>query len=80
MEFCDGNTLREVIDRHHGGLFRDEALLWKLFRQVLEALSYVHKKGLIHRDVKPTNIFISREDGGHAKLGDFGLTTQVSVP
>jgi len=75
MEYCDGNTLKEVIQ--HGELQQDEALIWKLFRQVLDALAYVHSKGLIHRDLKPPNIFLSKEDGGHAKLGDFGLTTEV---
>jgi len=75
MEYCDGNTLRQVLDS--GELVKDEALIWKLFRQVLDALAYVHMKGLIHRDLKPSNVFLSKEDGGHAKLGDFGLTTEV---
>ena len=73
MEYCDGTTLREVINS--GKLQEDEALVWKLFRQILDALAYIHGKGLIHRDLKPVNIFLSREDGGHTKLGDFGLTT-----
>eukprot|EP00913_Durusdinium_trenchii_P016688 g15687.t1 len=51
MEFCDGTTLREAIIS--GELQKDEALIWKLFRQVLDALAYVHSKDLIHRDVKP---------------------------
>jgi len=76
MEFCDGTTLREAIIS--GELQKDEALIWKLFRQVLDALAYVHSKGLIHRDVKPPNIFLSRAEGGHAKLGDFGLSTQLA--
>eukprot|EP00930_Biecheleria_cincta_P047815 TRINITY_DN33216_c0_g1_i1.p1 TRINITY_DN33216_c0_g1~~TRINITY_DN33216_c0_g1_i1.p1 ORF type:complete len:1572 (-),score=289.98 TRINITY_DN33216_c0_g1_i1:89-4804(-) len=75
MEFCDGTTLREAINS--GELHKDEALIWKLFRQVLDALAYLHSKGLIHRDIKPPNIFLSRADGGHAKLGDFGLSTNV---
>eukprot|EP00927_Polykrikos_kofoidii_P047958 TRINITY_DN42220_c0_g1_i1.p1 TRINITY_DN42220_c0_g1~~TRINITY_DN42220_c0_g1_i1.p1 ORF type:complete len:1135 (+),score=184.84 TRINITY_DN42220_c0_g1_i1:215-3619(+) len=75
MEFCDGTTLRDVIDS--GELIKDEVLIWKLFRQVLDALAYVHSKGLIHRDLKPPNIFLSVAHGGHAKLGDFGLTTEA---
>ncbi|CAK0800505.1 unnamed protein product, partial [Prorocentrum cordatum] len=69
MEFCDGTTLREAIDR--GVLHQDEAAIWKLFRQVLDALAYVHSKKLIHRDLKPANVFLSSEGGGHVKLGDF---------
>eukprot|EP00437_Effrenium_voratum_P071609 CAMPEP_0181493024 /NCGR_PEP_ID=MMETSP1110-20121109/51001_1 /TAXON_ID=174948 /ORGANISM="Symbiodinium sp., Strain CCMP421" /LENGTH=153 /DNA_ID=CAMNT_0023620309 /DNA_START=3 /DNA_END=460 /DNA_ORIENTATION=- len=76
MEFCDGTTLREAIGS--GALHKDEALIWKLFRQVLDALAYMHSRGLIHRDVKPPNIFLSKAEGGHAKLGDFGLSTEMA--
>ena len=41
--------------------------------QVLEAVLYVHQKGLMHRDLKPSNIFFSLE--GSVKVGDFGLVT-----
>ena len=41
--------------------------------QVLEAVMYVHQKGLMHRDLKPSNIFFSLE--GSVKVGDFGLVT-----
>lgn len=41
--------------------------------QVLDAVAYVHMKGLMHRDLKPSNIFFSLE--GSVKVGDFGLVT-----
>ena len=44
--------------------------------QVLEAVTYVHQKGLMHRDLKPSNIFFSLE--GTVKVGDFGLVTGTS--
>ena len=43
---------------------------------MLEALVYIHKKGLIHRDLKPANIFLDQHD--NVKLGDFGLAIKVN--
>lgn len=43
------------------------------FLQVLDAVLYVHQKGMMHRDLKPSNIFFAL-DGG-IKVGDFGLVT-----
>jgi len=44
-----------------------------LLRQVLSALVDVHAKGLVHRDVKPTNLLLSAREGGYLKLCDFGV-------
>ena len=48
-----------------------EEKLWDIFNQCLEALAYIHNKGLIHRDIKLGNIFM--DDSGNAVIGDFGL-------
>ena len=42
------------------------------YDQILDAVVYIHRRGLLHRDLKPSNIFFSQEDGG-IKVGDFGL-------
>ncbi|XP_050354452.1 eIF-2-alpha kinase GCN2 [Nymphalis io] len=72
MEFCEKNTLRQTIDN---GLYQEHFRAWRLFREILEGLAHVHQKGMIHRDLKPVNIFLDSND--HVKIGDFGLATKV---
>ncbi|XP_045486079.1 eIF-2-alpha kinase GCN2 [Pieris rapae] len=72
MEFCEKNTLRQAIDN---SLHREHFRAWRLFREILEGLAHVHQKGMIHRDLKPVNIFLDSND--HVKIGDFGLATKV---
>jgi protein kinase-like protein len=66
MEFVEGETLAERLSR--GPLSRAEAL--RLAEDLLGALTFAHAMGVVHRDVKPANIFLR---GGRALLGDFGV-------
>uniref|UniRef100_A0A672HFN0 non-specific serine/threonine protein kinase n=1 Tax=Salarias fasciatus TaxID=181472 RepID=A0A672HFN0_SALFA len=70
MEYCEKSTLRDTIDH---GLHQDQNRLWRLFREILDGLTYIHEQGMIHRDLKPVNIFLDSQD--HVKIGDFGLAT-----
>lgn len=70
MEYCEKSTLRDTIDHE---LHRDQTRLWRLFREILDGLAYIHEQGMIHRDLKPVNIFLDSQD--HVKIGDFGLAT-----
>ncbi|VDM75285.1 unnamed protein product [Strongylus vulgaris] len=72
MEYCGGGTLRKYIDDCH--TVGKPNVIWKLFAEILSALGYIHRQGMIHRDVKPTNILLDVE--GHIKIGDFGLATK----
>lgn len=67
MEYVEGTSLREIIDR--GKLPYDKAV--NIIAQVLDALSYAHSRGAIHRDVKPENILLSKDE--RVKITDFGL-------
>lgn len=67
MPYVDGGSLRERLDREPR-LPVEEAV--QIIGDVASALGYAHERGVVHRDVKPENIFLK---GGVAKLGDFGL-------
>ncbi|XP_064078521.1 eIF-2-alpha kinase GCN2-like [Macrobrachium nipponense] len=70
MQLCEKHTLRQAIDN---GLYLDVDRMWRLFREMVNGLDYIHAQGLIHRDLKPGNIFLDSCD--HIKIGDFGLAT-----
>ena len=73
-EFIKGQNLKEVLD-FRGALPITEALDYMI--QLSDALYYAHQRGIVHRDVKPDNIYVMGD--GTIKLGDFGIA-QISDP
>lgn len=69
MEYIDGGTLKFLIDRLRK--FPTEIALF-VTREVLNGLSAAHARGVIHRDIKPHNVMITR--AGAVKVGDFGIS------
>ncbi|MBI1751058.1 MAG: serine/threonine protein kinase [Acidobacteria bacterium] len=70
MEYVPGEDLAALLQR---GELRPSELL-EILAQVCEGLAQAHKHGIIHRDIKPTNVMVQREEEGlHAKVMDFGV-------
>lgn len=77
LEFADrGDLHMEVQSRHQLGQHFSNDEVWDIYAQALMGLAHVHSKGIVHRDVKSLNIFLTSR--GLVKLGDFGVSRQMS--
>jgi len=73
MQLIDGMSLKEYIETH--GRLPDHGIA-RIIQDISSALSYVHSKGIIHRDVSTSNIMIDRS--GDAYLMDFGISKYLT--
>jgi serine/threonine-protein kinase len=77
LEWIDGVTLREALRRHGPPPL---SLSLEIARQTCEALAYLHRQRIVHRDVSPGNLMLAREDGQPLiKLIDLGLATAAKT-
>ncbi|XP_006882455.1 PREDICTED: interferon-induced, double-stranded RNA-activated protein kinase [Elephantulus edwardii] len=74
MELCEEGTLAQWIDDRRSKE-HDKVLALDIFEQITEGVAYIHSKQLIHRDLKPNNIFLVNTK--QIKIGDFGLVTSL---
>jgi eukaryotic-like serine/threonine-protein kinase len=68
MELLEGRNLKQVV-REHGPL--EPALAVDIVLQILKAARFAHRRGIVHRDIKPHNVIVDAE--GRAKVTDFGI-------
>ena len=78
MELLRGRTLRSMLSQRS---VLSSATAVHVTRQVLAALSYVHERGLVHRDVKPGNVHLAHGGGDpwEVRLIDFGIAKQITA-
>lgn len=74
MEFLQGRELRDMLN--DGKKMPVEQVI-NVVAQVAQGLAYAHEHGIVHRDVKPSNIMIVRD--GHVKITDFGIARMASA-
>src|ERR1700739_1109611 len=79
MDYIDGTDAgRRLRDRYPSGMPRREVV--EIVSAVADALDYAHECGLLHRDVKPANILLTKPDTAHRRvlLGDFGIARSLN--
>ncbi|XP_051879694.1 serine/threonine-protein kinase Nek9 isoform X3 [Pristis pectinata] len=77
VEYCNGGNLYDKILQQGGKLFPEETVVWYLY-QIVSAVAHIHSYGILHRDIKTLNIFLTKSD--LIKLGDYGLAKQLNSP
>ena len=73
MEYVDGRTVRDLLQEGHR-LLPERSL--EIIDGVLRALDYSHQAGIVHRDIKPGNVMVTRN--GDVKVMDFGIARAMS--
>ncbi|MGH3457428.1 Stk1 family PASTA domain-containing Ser/Thr kinase, partial [Aeromicrobium sp.] len=74
MEFVEGQTLREIMQDDERKIMPERAM--SITADVLSALDYSHRSGIIHRDIKPANVMLT--PAGQVKVMDFGIARAIA--
>ena len=73
LEYCEGGSVDNLLKEKQGPLAIDEAV--PIILEILDGLEYAHERGVVHRDLKPGNLFLTQKGGSRiAKVGDYGLS------
>ena len=77
MEYCDGLDLRKYINEHkETNKLIEKDLIYHIISDICKGLKEIHSKKLIHRDLKPDNLFLTGDL--KVKIGDFGIAKQLN--
>ena len=74
MEYIDGDTLEDYINKISGPIPEEIAI--PMLKEVLFALDYAHNQNVIHLDIKPSNIMVTKD--GEIKVLDFGISSDLN--
>ena len=75
MAYIDGQPIDDIIQRTQTPFEQNRCI--KIFKEILSAFSYAHKKRIIHRDIKPANIMLQHDDT--PKILDFGIAKMIGL-
>ena len=77
MEYCDGGDLSNYLnEQKKTNKPLTEEKIWKFFIQMCMGISYIHKRKILHRDLKTLNIFLTKDE--KVKIGDLGVAKELS--
>ena len=76
LEFMDGGDLGQYIESRNEKLIKEE-IIWKYFIQTCLGIQYLHSRRILHRDLKSTNLFLSKN--GELKIGDLGVAKELKT-
>ncbi|KAK7142942.1 hypothetical protein R3I94_012326 [Phoxinus phoxinus] len=73
---CAGGNLYDKVNQQKGALFKEEVVVWYIY-QISAAVAHIHSAGILHRDIKSLNIFLTKTN--LIKLGDYGLAKKLDL-
>jgi NIMA (never in mitosis gene a)-related kinase len=77
MEFCEGGDVSQLLAKHAAhGTFLAEKEVWRLFLETVIGVHELHRRHILHRDLKTMNLFLDRNS--HIKIGDLGVAKMLS--